>query len=70
MPSRIFDIKSPTKLLLVRRDFRVLPMVLGCVWFVKDHRPMVIKLDPQAVKCIFAGYASTQKMTQVLGFYW
>jgi hypothetical protein len=31
---------------------------------------MVIKLDPQAVKCIFAGYASTQKMTQVLGFYW
>ena len=37
------------------------PKVFGCVCFVRDHRPSVGKLDPQAVKCIFAGYSSTQK---------
>jgi hypothetical protein len=61
MPSRILDMKSPTELLLGKSDFRVPPKVFGCVCFVKDHRPMVSKLDPQAVKCIFVGYASTQK---------
>jgi hypothetical protein len=30
-------------------------------WFLKDHRPSVGKLDPQAVKCIFVVYSSTQK---------
>ena len=35
--------------------------VFGCVCFVRDHRPSVGKLDPQAVKCIFVGYSSTQK---------
>ena len=29
--------------------------------FVRDHRPLVGKLDPQAVRCIFVGYSSTQK---------
>jgi len=31
------------------------------VCFVRDHRPLVGKLDPQAVRCIFVGYSSTQK---------
>jgi hypothetical protein len=35
--------------------------VFGCVYFVRDHRSSVGKLDPQAVKCIFIGYSSTQK---------
>ena len=35
--------------------------VFGCVCFVKDHRPSVGKLDPQAVKCVFVGYLSTQR---------
>jgi hypothetical protein len=61
MPSRILDMKSPMELLLGKNDFRVPPKVFGCVCFVKDHRPTVSKLDPQAVKCIFVGYASTQK---------
>jgi hypothetical protein len=52
MPSRILDIKSLTELQLGKCDFRVTPKVFGCVCFVKDHRPMVSKLDPQAVKCI------------------
>ena len=61
MPSRILGMKSPVELLLGRHDFKVPPRVFGCVCFVKDLRPMVGKLDPQAVKCIFVGYASTQK---------
>jgi hypothetical protein len=61
MPSRILNMKSPTELLLGRCDFLVPPKVFGCVCFVKYHRPMVSKLDPQAVKCIFVGYSSTQK---------
>jgi transposase InsO family protein/copper chaperone CopZ len=61
MPSRILDMKSPAELLLGNQNFRVPPKVFGCVCFVKDHRPMASKLDPQAVKCIFVGYASTQK---------
>ena len=60
MPSRILGMKSP-ELLLGRCDFKVPPKVFCCVCFVKNHRPMVSKLDPQVVKCIFMGYASTQK---------
>jgi hypothetical protein len=44
------------------------PKVFGCVCFVRDHRPSVEKLDPQAVKCIFVIYSSTKKDT--LGSYW
>jgi hypothetical protein len=61
MPSRILYMKSPAELLLGNHNFRVQSKVFGCVCFVKDHRPMVSKLDPQAIKCIFVGYASTQK---------
>ena len=61
MPSRILGMKSPVELLLGRHDFKVPPRVFGCVCFVKDHRPTLGKLDPQAIKCIFVGYASTQK---------
>jgi hypothetical protein len=61
MPSRILGMKSPAELLLGTSDFKVPPRVFGCVFFVKDHRPMVGKLDPKAIKCIFVGYASTQK---------
>ena len=61
MPSRILGIKSPAELMLGCREFKVPPKVFGCVCFVRDHRPSVGKLDPQAVKCIFVGYSSTQK---------
>jgi len=61
MPSRILGMKSPDELMLGRREFKVPPKVFGCVCFVRDHRPSVGKLDPQAVKCIFVGYSSTQK---------
>ena len=61
MPSRILNMRSPTELLLGQREFKVSPKVFGCVCFVRDHRPSVGKLDPQAVKCVFVGYSSTQK---------
>jgi hypothetical protein len=61
MPSRILGIKPPAELLLGQREFKLPPRVFGCVCFVRDHRPSIEKLDPQAVKCIFVGYSSTQK---------
>jgi hypothetical protein len=42
-------------------EFVVPPKVFGCTCFVRDHRPSVGKFDPQAVKCIFVGYFSSQK---------
>ncbi|WVZ66155.1 hypothetical protein U9M48_015421 [Paspalum notatum var. saurae] len=61
MPSRILGMKSPAELLLGKREFKIPPKVFGCVCFVRDHRPSVGKLDPHAIKCIFVGYASSQK---------
>jgi hypothetical protein len=61
MPSRILGMKSLAELLLGHQEFKVPPKVFGCVCFFKDHRPSVAKLDPQAVKCVFVGYSSTQK---------
>jgi hypothetical protein len=61
MPSRILRMKSPVELLLGQREFKLPPRVFGCVCFVRDHRTSVGKPDPQAVKCIFIGYSSTQK---------
>jgi hypothetical protein len=61
MPSRILGMKLPTELLLGQREFKIPPRVFGCVFFVRDHRPSVGKLDSQAVKFIFVGYSSTQK---------
>ena len=59
--SRVLGMKSPSVLLLGKNDFVVPPKLFGCVCFVRDHRPSVGKLDPQAVKCIFTGYSSGQR---------
>ena len=61
MPSRILGMRSPVELLLVQREFKVPPRGVGCVCFVRDHWPLVGKLDPQEVKCVFVGYSSIQK---------
>jgi hypothetical protein len=53
MPSRVIGMKSPCEMLLGENKFLVAPKVFGCTCFVRDHRPLVGKLDPRAVKCIF-----------------
>jgi hypothetical protein len=35
--------------------------MFGCVYFVKDNRPIVGKLDSRAVECVFVGYSGTKK---------
>jgi hypothetical protein len=62
MPSRILGMKTPYELIFGRNEFGVPPRVFGCTCFVRYHIPSVGKLDPQAVKCIFIGYPSGQKM--------
>lgn len=61
MPSRVLGMKSPYEMLFGKNEFVVPPKVFGCTCFVRDHRPLVGKLDPQAIKCIFVGYSSGQK---------
>jgi transposase InsO family protein len=56
-PSKILAMKTPCEILLGENKFVVPPKVFGCTCFVRDHRPMVGKLDPRAVKCIFVGYS-------------
>jgi hypothetical protein len=58
-PSRVLGMRSPAELLLGQREFKIPPRVFGCVCFVHDHRPLVGKLDPHTIKCVFVGYAST-----------
>jgi hypothetical protein len=57
MPSRILGMKTPCELPYGKNEFIVPPKVFGCTCFVRDHRPFVGKLDPQAIKCIFVGYS-------------
>ncbi|KAG8076572.1 hypothetical protein GUJ93_ZPchr0006g42586 [Zizania palustris] len=60
-PSRILGWKTPYEMIFGKNEFIVPPKVFGCTCFVRDHRPLVGKLDPRAVKCIFIGYSSGQK---------
>jgi len=61
MPSRVLGMKTPYEMLCGKNEFVVPPKVFGCTCFVRDHRPSLGKLDPQAIKCIFVGYSSGQK---------
>jgi len=61
MPSRVLGMKTPCEMLFGKNEFIVAPKVFGCTCFVRDHRPFVGKLDPQAIKCIFVGYSCGQK---------
>jgi len=48
MPSRVNGMKSPCEMLLGENKLLVAPKVFGCT-FVRDHRPLVGKLDPRAI---------------------
>jgi hypothetical protein len=52
---------TATEVLLGQREFKLPPRVFGCVCFVRDYRPSIGKLDPQAVKCTFVRYSSAHK---------
>jgi hypothetical protein len=47
--------KTPYEVTYGKNEFIVPPKVFGCTRFVRDHRPLVGKLDPCVVKCIFIG---------------
>jgi hypothetical protein len=37
------------------------PKIFGCTTFVHLHKPLRNKLEHQALKCVFVGYAQHQK---------
>jgi hypothetical protein len=61
MPSRVLGMKVPYEMIYGKNEFIVPPKVFGCTCFVRDNRPLVGKLDPRVVKCIFVGYPSGQR---------
>jgi hypothetical protein len=61
MPMRVLEHRTPIECLTSKNSFVVPPKVFGCIYFVKDYRPSVGKLDPRALKCIFVGYSGKQK---------
>jgi hypothetical protein len=57
MPSSgLYNILFPTKSL-----FPIAPRIFGSICFVWDVRPLVTKLDPKSLKCIFLGYFHLKK---------
>ncbi|KAJ9700985.1 hypothetical protein PVL29_006355 [Vitis rotundifolia] len=66
IPSRVLDNKSPVEILKsfyphFRTSNGLIPKVFRCIAFVHVHDQHRDKLDPQATKCVFLGYSSTQK---------
>ena len=66
LPSRILGFKSPMDILStfypnLHTTNNLVPRIFGCVAFVHVHNQNRGKLDPQALKCVFVGYSSTQK---------
>jgi hypothetical protein len=57
MPTRVLDYKTPLECLIGKNTYVVPPKVFGRSCFGKDYRPSASKLDPRALKCIFAGYS-------------
>jgi hypothetical protein len=47
--------KTPSEMLYGNNEFIIALKVFGYTCFVRDHRPLVGKLDPRAVKCILWG---------------
>jgi hypothetical protein len=61
MSSRVLEWKSSCEM-LKGNNGGILPLkVFSYVYFVKDNRPSVGKLDLRVVKCVFVGYSATLK---------
>ena len=66
IPSQVLDNKSLVEVLKsfyphFKTSNGLTPRVFGCNAFVHVHSQHRDKLDPQAIKCVFLGYSSTQK---------
>lgn len=66
MPSRVLNFKTPLQVFTncnpISRLSSTLPLKnFGCTAFVHIHDHNRGKLDPRARKCVFVGYAPTQK---------
>ena len=66
LPSSVLGFKSPMDVLSsfypnLSTTNNLKPWIFGCVSFVHIHSQNKGKLDPRALRCVFAGYSSTQK---------
>ncbi|KAM2733441.1 hypothetical protein EV2_036866 [Malus domestica] len=66
LPSRTLDFHTPFQALTSQTSSpptpNLPPRVIGCVAFVHLHPPQrKTKLEPRALRCVFLGYATTQK---------
>ena len=66
MPSRILNFQTPLNFFktlypISRLKSEIALKVFGCIAFAHNHEHGLGKLDPRARKCIFVGYAPTQK---------
>ena len=65
VPSSTIDFRTPSQALIeaivAPAGPNLPPHVFGCVAFVHLHKRQRNKLTPQALRCVFLGYASYQK---------
>lgn len=66
MPSKVLKFNTPLNMLLkcfpTNRLSSNLPLkIFGCMTFIHVNTPNQSKLDPRAKRCVFVGYASSQK---------
>ncbi|KAM7499356.1 hypothetical protein LguiA_023770 [Lonicera macranthoides] len=65
IPSAVLDFRTPfevlSKFVSAPTVSNLPPRVFGCVTFVHLPKEQRNKLEPRALKCVFVGYASSQK---------
>lgn len=65
VPSSTLNFKTPFQILnnmiVAPTVSSLTPHVFGCVVFVHLHKHQCTKLTPQALRCVFVGYATHQK---------
>jgi hypothetical protein len=61
MPLRSVEFHTPLEILTGKNAFKVPSKTFGCVCFVHNTTPGIIKLDVRAHKCVFVGYSRDKK---------
>ncbi|GFS31834.1 hypothetical protein Acr_00g0019430 [Actinidia rufa] len=66
-PSRVLQGKAPLHILQPASTlFPIIPRVFECTCFVHNRSPTRTKLDDKAVRCVFLGYSSMSKGSELL----